>query len=114
MRIDPTLYTEGQLEELYQGKANGVDYSLFANPEFNEFQMFELRTALNNGYDISKIAFVKYSDTVMNVLRCAIDNDLDPSLLRCAFTKCKPERMINLFIHIMIETRRVYTINDDY
>ena len=60
MKIDPTLYTDGQFEELCRGKAAGIDYSLYANIEYNEYQMFELRMALTNGQDISDIAFTHY------------------------------------------------------
>lgn len=112
MDIDETLYTEGELEELYKAKADGLDYSLFADPDFNEHQMFELRNCLMVGYDISSFAYPRCPWMAMNALRWAMDLKLDPSLLVDAFNKLKRFKDMEYLIRVMVDVKRSYEIDD--
>ena len=42
------IFGKLQLKELYSGYKNGVDYIIYANPEFNEKQMQQIKMGLEN------------------------------------------------------------------
>lgn len=108
MIIDPTLYTDGQLEEIYQGKSVGLDISLFANPEYNEFQMFEIRQGMVAEQDVSKFAYVNCPSNSMNMLRWCMDIDIEPDLFREAFIGMRDIRQMRYL------TRMAENVRDKY
>lgn len=59
------IYTDKQIIELKEGKRNGVDIRIYANPALSALQMQALRKGLQKGVNVKPFASVEYSPELM-------------------------------------------------
>lgn len=77
-------YMEEQSQEIFLGKEEGLDVSIYANPEFNWLQMEQIRMGIKDKIDVSCYADPSYSYETMKQIRLSIysSNDLTDYLAR--------------------------------
>lgn len=77
-------YMEEQSQEILLGKEEGLDVSIYANPEFNWLQMEQIRMGIKDKIDVSCYADPSYSYETMKQIRLSIysSNDLTAYLAR--------------------------------
>ena len=59
------IYTPEQIAELREGKKNGVEIRVYANPALSAQQMRALRKGLQKGINVKPFASVEYSPESM-------------------------------------------------
>ena len=77
---DMTELDEWQMEEIRLGLKNGLDVSIYADPEFDVWQMREIRRGLQDGLDVSIYADPKFDVWQMREIRFGLKNGLDVSI----------------------------------
>ncbi len=77
-------YIKEQHQEILLGKEEGLDVSLYANPEFNWLQMEQIRMGIKDKVDVSAYADPSYSYETMKQIRLSYysSNDLTDYLER--------------------------------
>lgn len=77
-------YMKEQNQEILLGKEEGLDVSLYSNPEFNWLQMEQIRMGIKDKVDVSFYADPSYSYETMKQIRLSFysSNDLTPYLDR--------------------------------
>lgn len=82
--MEDSEYMKEQQQELFLGKEEGLDVSLYSNPEFNWLQMEQIRMGIKDKVDVSKYADPSYSYETMKQIRLSFysSNDLTPYLER--------------------------------
>ncbi len=77
-------YMKEQHQEILLGKEEGLDVSLYSNPEFNWLQMEQIRMGIKDKVDVSKYADPSYSFETMKQIRLSFysSKDLLPYLDR--------------------------------
>lgn len=71
------IYTPEQIHELKQGKANGVDIRIYANPNLSAKQMQVLRGGLEEKLNVKIIAFPEYKLDAMRYYIDCLENNID-------------------------------------
>lgn len=79
-----TEYMTEQNREILLGKEEGLDVSLYSNPELNWLQMEQIRMGIKDKVDVSVYADPSYSYETMKQIRLSMysSNDLTPYLER--------------------------------
>lgn len=82
--IEKSEYMKEQYQEILLGKEEGLDTSLYSNPEFNWLQMEQIRMGIKDKVDVSIYAEPSYSYETMKQIRLSIysSNDLTGYLER--------------------------------
>ncbi|MDE7031011.1 MAG: FapA family protein [Lachnospiraceae bacterium] len=70
-------YQKAQHQELKLGMEQGLDVSLYANPEFNWLQMEQIRLGLKDKLDVSVYTNPAYSYETMRQVRLALYSDIN-------------------------------------
>lgn len=70
-------YQKAQNQELKLGMEQGLDVSLYANPEFNWLQMEQIRLGLKDKLDVSVYTNPAYSYETMRQVRLALYSDIN-------------------------------------
>ena len=73
-------YSFEQIENIYYGKKQAVDVSIYESEEFNSQQMYEIRIGLEDGVDVSKFADKKYNFHQMRAIRKGLSAGVDVSI----------------------------------
>lgn len=72
-------YMAEQHQEILLGKEDGLDVSLYSNPEFNWLQMEQIRTGIKDKVDVSCYADPTYSYETMKQIRLSMYSSIDLS-----------------------------------
>lgn len=72
-------YDEDQMEEIRIGMEEGLDVSIYADPEYMPLQMEAIRIGLEKGLDVSKYANRKFDWFQMDEIRLGLEYDLPVS-----------------------------------
>lgn len=82
--MEDSEYMKEQYQEILLGKEEGLDVSLYSNPELNWLQMEQIRMGLKDKVDVSAYADPSYSFETMKQIRLSIysSNDLTSYLER--------------------------------
>ena len=77
-------YMTEQYQEILLGKEEGLDISLYSNPELNWLQMEQIRMGIKDKVDVSAYADPSYSYETMKQIRLSFysSTDLSPYLGR--------------------------------
>ena len=70
--MEDTEYLREQHQEILLGKEEGLDVSLYSNPEFNWLQMEQIRVGIKDKVDVSIYADPSYSYETMKQIRLSI------------------------------------------
>lgn len=70
-------YGKEQHQEILQGKEDGLDVSLYSNPEFNYLQMEQIRMGIKDKVDVSCYADPTYSYETMKQIRLSSYSSVD-------------------------------------
>ena len=73
-------FDEDQKTEIIKGLEEGLDVSIYANPEYSWRQMEEIRKGLKEDLDVSWYANPSISARAMELIRWGLEDDLDVSL----------------------------------
>ena len=60
-KIYDKFKTKEQLQEIYLGIKNKIDYSIYARPEFNSYKMELIRQGLEKGLDVNYYAKIEFN-----------------------------------------------------
>lgn len=82
--MESSEYMKEQHQEILLGKEEGLDVSLYANPELNWLQMEQIRMGIKDKVDVSAYADPSYSYETMKQIRLSFysSNDLSEYLER--------------------------------
>ena len=77
--IDPVKHTlvDEQIKQLKEGKAQGVDIKIYANPALSAEQMKWLKFGLTKGADVRCIAFPEFKLEAMQYYVCELIDGMD-------------------------------------
>lgn len=70
--MEDTEYLREQHQEILLGKEEGLDVSLYSNPEYNWLQMEQIRVGIKDKVDVSIYADPSYSYETMKQIRLSI------------------------------------------
>lgn len=82
--VEDLEYMKEQHQEILFGKEEGLDVSLYSNPELNWLQMEQIRMGIKDKVDVSTYADTSYSYETMKQIRLShySSNDLTKYLER--------------------------------
>ena len=82
--LENSEYMQEQNQEILLGKEEGLDVSLYSNPEFNWLQMEQIRMGIKDKVDVASYADPLYSYETMKQIRLSFysSTDLKPYLER--------------------------------
>lgn len=75
--MENSKYVEEQQEEILLGRKEGLDVSLYSNPELNWLQMEQIRMGMKDKVDVSVYADSSYSYETMKQIRLAFYSSID-------------------------------------
>lgn len=75
--IEGTGYRKEQHQEILLGKEDGLDVSLYSNPEFNYLQMEQIRMGIKDKVDVSCYADPTYTYETMKQIRLSMYSGID-------------------------------------
>ncbi len=75
--MEDSEYMREQHQEILLGKEEGLDVSLYSNPEFNWLQMEQIRVGIKDKVDVSIYADPSYSYETMKQIRLSIYSSKD-------------------------------------
>lgn len=70
-------FTPDQLDCIRQGLEQGLDVSIYANPEFGYYQMKEILLGLEEGLDVTVYAKEAFTAAQMEMIRIGLERGLD-------------------------------------
>lgn len=71
------IYTPEQIKQLKEGKAQGVDIKIYANPALSAEQMKWLKFGLTKGADVRCVAFPEFKLDAMQYYVCELIDGMD-------------------------------------
>ena len=74
------IFDNRQLKELYDGYKKGINYKIYANPDFNAEQMELIREGLEDGLDVSFYAISVFNWSQMKEIYSGLEKKLNVSL----------------------------------
>lgn len=77
--IEASQYMKEQSQEIFLGKEEGLDVSLYSNPAFNWLQMEQIRMGIKDKVDVSAYADPLYSFETMKQIRLSFYSSIDLS-----------------------------------
>lgn len=77
--MESSEYMKEQHQEILLGKEEGLDVSLYANPELNWLQMEQIRMGIKDKVDVSVYADPSYSYETMKQIRLSFYSSIDLS-----------------------------------
>ncbi len=75
--MEDSGYIKEQHQEILLGKEEGLDVSLFSNPELNWLQMEQIRMGIKDKVDVSKYADPSFSYETMKQIRLSFYSSMD-------------------------------------
>lgn len=74
---DAPVFTNDQIREIEEGKAEGLDVSVYAKPYFLAVHMHEIRLGMEEGLDVSRYAIPDYDWFQMEEIRLGMEQGID-------------------------------------
>ena len=78
--LNDNRFDEKQKQALLEGIENGLDISVYANPNYDSYQMNEIRWGLEKNLDVTQYATTKYNWRQMSQIREGLERNLDISV----------------------------------
>ena len=78
--LNDNRFDENQKQTLLEGVENGLDISVYANPNYDSYQMNEIRWGLEKNLDVTQYATTKYNWRQMSQIREGLERNLDISV----------------------------------
>ncbi len=78
--LNDNRFDEKQKQALLEGVENGLDISVYANPNYDSYQMNEIRWGLEKNLDVAQYATTKYNWRQMSQIREGLERNLDISV----------------------------------
>ena len=78
--LNDNRFDEKQKQALLEGVENGLDISVYANPNYDSYQMNEIRWGLEKNLDVTQYATTKYNWRQMSQIREGLERNLDISV----------------------------------
>lgn len=88
------IFTEAQIHQLKLGKAHGIDYKVYANPNLSPEQMKVLREGLEKGINVKPFSHPDYSALSMMYYIDCIENNIN--IKPFLSSKYKPDQLFQL------------------
>lgn len=85
--VENSKYVKEQRQEIFRGREEGLDVSLYSDPDYNWMQMEQIRMGIKDKVDVSVYADPSYSYETMKQLRLALYSSKDlTNYLKRGFT----------------------------
>ena len=72
--IDWSAYTAAQTREIREGLDDGLDVSIYADPQYNAEQMNEIKLGLRTGIDVTQYTDPTYNADKMYFIREGLED----------------------------------------